>query len=92
MYLNAMLSIRECCSFPSERFVIIFHPILLQDSYTKLINISAVLQYINIITSTKFLILISVPILQGVPQLSIHFVLVVFSASRALTEKYFTIF
>ena len=30
--------------------------------------------------------------LQGVPQLSIHFVLVVFSASRALTEKYFTIF
>ena len=29
---------------------------------------------------------------QGVPQLSIHFVLVVFSASRALTEKYFTIF
>ena len=63
MYLNAMLSTRECCSVPSERFVIIFHPILLQDIYTKLINISAVLQYINIITSTKFLILISVPIL-----------------------------
>ena len=30
--------------------------------------------------------------LQGVPQLSIPFVLVVFSASRARTEEYFTIF
>ena len=30
--------------------------------------------------------------LQGVPQLSSHFVLVVFSASRARTEEYFTIF
>ena len=32
------------------------------------------------------------PVLQGVPQLSIHLVLVVFSASRARTEVYFTIF
>ena len=30
--------------------------------------------------------------IQGVPQLSSHFVLVVFSASRARTEEYFTIF
>ena len=30
--------------------------------------------------------------IQGVPQLTIHFVLVVFSASRARTEEYFTIF
>ena len=31
-------------------------------------------------------------VIQGVPQLSIHLVLVVFSASRARTEVYFTIF
>ena len=30
--------------------------------------------------------------IQGVPQLSIHFVLVVFSASSARTDVYFTIF
>ena len=31
-------------------------------------------------------------LLQGVPQMSIHLVLVVFSASRARSEVYFTIF
>ena len=39
----------------------------------------------------KIYLLIVVNILQGVPQLSSHFVLLVFSASRARTDVHFTI-
>ena len=45
----------------------------------------------GILTAARMLEILHVNI-QGVPQLSSHFVLVVFSASRARTEEYFTIF